>query len=128
MIQMAAALVLFAYIYFSSAPQVWMFVPLVVVFFGCHGLVSANTMAGITEFFPTNSATATALMGASGFAFGAFTGSMVGIYADGTPLPMVTTMMLCALLAPALRLLLQRGPTPEIQPEAQAGSSVSSSS
>lgn len=127
LIQMGAALLLFSYVFFVTEPQVWVFVPLVVVFFGCHGLVSANTMAGITEFFPTNSATATALMGACGFAFGAFTGSMVGLCADGTPLPMVTTMALCALLAPVLRGLLQMGPVPVAETGPQAGSSARAS-
>ncbi|MBR9883075.1 MAG: multidrug effflux MFS transporter [Oceanospirillales bacterium] len=113
LIQIGAGAMLFGYVSLSDDVQVQFFIPLVMLFFGCHGLVSANSMAGITDLFPTNSATATALMGACGFAFGAFSGSLVGTLYDGTPLPMALVMFACALLAPALRLLLQLGPQPE---------------
>lgn len=92
--------------------NIFLFIPLVMLFFGCHGLVSANSMAGITDFFPRNSATATALMGACGFAFGAVAGSVSSLFADGTPLPMTLVMFGCALLSPIIRLLLQTGPAP----------------
>ncbi|MBT00460.1 MAG: multidrug transporter [Oceanospirillaceae bacterium] len=108
-IQLATGLVLALYTLVSGAPTLPMFILLIMLFFGCHGLVSANSMAGITEIFPHNSATATALMGACGFAFGALSGSLVGLVADGTPQPMVLMMAACAILAPATRLMLQRG-------------------
>lgn len=127
LVQLVTGMILIVYVVTSSTVQLPLFILLVMLFFGCHGLVSANAMAGITEFFPTNSATATALMGACGFAFGAFTGSLVGLFADGTPLPMAAMMALCALLAPALRLLLQRGPVAEAEPPRQAGSASSTS-
>lgn len=96
----------------GSGLNIFVFIALVMLFFGCHGLVSANSMAGITDFFPRNSATATALMGACGFAFGAIAGSVTSLFADGTPLPMAVVMFSCALLSPVVRLLLQIGPAP----------------
>ncbi|GGB81112.1 Bcr/CflA family drug resistance efflux transporter [Marinobacterium zhoushanense] len=113
LIQIVTGALLFGYAYYGGELQILVFVPLVMLFFGCHGLVSANSMAGMTDLFPTNSATATALMGACGFAFGALSGSLVGLLYDGTPLPMTLVMFACALLAPTIRLLLQMGPQPQ---------------
>jgi len=114
LIQIATGAMLFGYVFLGGELQIQIFIPLVMLFFGCHGLVSANSMAGITDLFPTNSATATALMGACGFAFGAFSGSLVGLLYDGTPLPMALVMFICAVLAPVIRLLFQWGPAPSV--------------
>lgn len=114
LIQILTGALLFGYAFLGGDLNIALFIPLVMLFFGCHGLVSANSMAGMTDLFPTNSATATALMGACGFAFGALAGSLVGLLYDDTPLPMTLVMFACALLAPTIRLLLQMGPQPQV--------------
>lgn len=111
-LQLGVGLIFLAYIYFSSAPALVAVVLLIMLFMGFHGLLTANTMAGITEFFPTNAATATALLGACGFATGALSGTLVGIYGDGTAWPMAVIMAACSVLAPVARSLLQLGSAP----------------
>ncbi|WP_432698152.1 multidrug effflux MFS transporter [Marinobacterium sp. YM272] len=113
LIQLVTGIGLVLFVAFGGSElNIFLFIALVMLFFGCHGLVSANSMAGITDFFPRNSATATALMGACGFAFGAICGSVTSLFADGTPLPMAMMMFACALLSPLVRMLLQMGPAP----------------
>lgn len=114
LLQIGAGAALFGYVYLSDSIHILIFIPLVMLFFSCHGLVNANSMAGMTDLFPTNSATATALMGACGFASGALAGSLVGLIYDGTPMPMTLVMFGCAILSPLIRILLQWGPVPEI--------------
>jgi DHA1 family bicyclomycin/chloramphenicol resistance-like MFS transporter len=63
-----------------------------------HGMLVANSMASITELFPDNSATATALMGGFGFALASLTSALVGLLADGTPVPMAGIMFTCSTL------------------------------
>lgn len=109
--QLVTALLLLIYISFSPSPSLYVVMPLIIVFIGIMGLIVANATSSTVEFFPTNSATATALLGASGFATGALSGSLVGILGDGTPRPMVLVMFLCALAGPFLRFIMQRGLT-----------------
>lgn len=80
----------------TTAP-LWLIVALVMLYIGVQGFVIANGMAGTSEFFPHAAATATALLGASGFASGALAGSLVGLLGDGTPLPMIAVMFGTAL-------------------------------
>jgi DHA1 family bicyclomycin/chloramphenicol resistance-like MFS transporter len=105
--QLLTGALLLAYISFSPAPSLAVFMPLVILFVGIMGLIVSNATSSTVEFFPTNSATATALLGASGFATGALSGALVGLMGDGTPWPMVMVMFCCALSAPCLRWLMQ---------------------
>lgn len=87
---LAASALLFGYL-LTPAP-VWMVLVLVMLFIGMQGFVMSNAMAGTSEFFPRTAATATALIGACGFAMGAVGGILTGLLGDGTPLPMVCIM------------------------------------
>jgi DHA1 family bicyclomycin/chloramphenicol resistance-like MFS transporter len=104
--QLTAAVLLLAYIGLSQTPSLVVVIPLVIIYIGIMGLIVSNATSSTVEYFPTNSATATALLGAGGFATGAISGSLVGMLGDGTPWPMTLVMFICALLAPALRCLL----------------------
>lgn len=106
--QLLTASLLLAYISFSNTPSLYIVMPLVILFVGIMGLIVSNATSSTVEYFPTNSATATALLGSSGFATGALSGSVVGILGDGTAWPMVVVMFSCALAAPSLRWLMQR--------------------
>lgn len=87
---LAATLLLLGYL-LTPAP-VWMVLVLVMLFIGVQGFVVSNAMAGTSEFFPHTAATATALIGACGFATGAVGGILTGLLGDGTPLPMICIM------------------------------------
>lgn len=106
--QLVTASLLLVYVSFSQAPSLYVVMPLIIIFIGIMGLIVANATSSTVDFFPTNSATATALLGASGFATGALSGAIVGILGDGTAWPMVVVMFSCALAAPCLRFLMQK--------------------
>lgn len=105
--QLLTAILLFSYISLSESPSLYVVMPLIIVFIGIMGLIVSNATSSTVEFFPTNSATATAVLGAAGFTTGALSGSMVGLLGDGTPWPMALLMVSCALCGPGLRCLMQ---------------------
>lgn len=107
--QLLTASLLLLYISFNQTPSLYIVIPLIIVFIGIMGLIVSNATSSTVEYFPTNSATATALLGASGFATGAVSGSLVGILGDGSAWPMSLVMFSCALFAPLLRCLMQYG-------------------
>ncbi len=109
--QLIAATLLICYISLSNTPSLFIVMPLIITFIGVMGLIVSNATSSTVEYFPSNSATATALLGASGFATGALSGSLVGILGDGTPWPMALVMFGCALAAPCLRFLMQHAHT-----------------
>lgn len=107
--QVITASLLLAYVSFSQHPSLYIVMPLIIIFIGIMGLIVANATSSTVEYFPTNSATATALLGASGFATGALSGAIVGILGDGTAWPMAVVMFGCAIAAPILRFIMQKG-------------------
>ncbi len=90
-IQLLTASALLLAFTLTDAP-LWLVVGLIMLYIGVQGFVISNGMAGTSEFFPHTAATATALLGACGFAAGALAGSIVGLLGDGTPLPMIAVM------------------------------------
>lgn len=107
-LQCCAAASLLFYVTFFSDLSSYLFAALMMLIMSSHGFIMSNSMSSTIEFFPTNSATATALMGAFGFTTGAITGSLVGIFGDGTPLPMAIVILGCTTTGILLRNLLQR--------------------
>lgn len=77
-------------IYFSLFEEhsLWLFLPLIILVLACHSVTIANCTSSTTEFFPTRSGTAMALVGAVGFGAGGLCGSLISAFADGTPLSM----------------------------------------
>jgi DHA1 family bicyclomycin/chloramphenicol resistance-like MFS transporter len=71
---------------------------------GSVGLVVGNSMALGMRQAPDRAGSASGLMGISQFAFGAVTAAVAGIGAS--PWSMVAAMLVCALLGPALRLVM----------------------
>lgn len=107
--QVITASLLLAYVSLSNTPSLYIVTPLIIIFIGIMGLIVSNATSSTVEFFPTNSATATALLGAAGFTTGAIAGAIVGILGDGTAFPMALVMFTCAATAPLLRFLVQAG-------------------
>jgi DHA1 family bicyclomycin/chloramphenicol resistance-like MFS transporter len=108
LIQLVTALVLYAYVTYVDTLSLTVTVGLIMIFIGAQSFVVSNANACTVEFFPTNSGTATALLGAAGFGTGALAGTLVGLFGDGTPMPMVTIMLLAILLGLTFRYLFFR--------------------
>lgn len=108
-LQLFVGAIMLALVAFFSLP-IWLLVPQIMVFVGLQGFVVANGMSAVTDEFPFNSATATALISASGFTLGAVTGSVSALLSDGSPLAMVGVMACCPLIGISLRKLLHRKP------------------
>lgn len=106
-IQLISGGVLLAYIIFSGAPELSLVVFMIMLFVGSQGFIVSNATSSTIEFFPHNSGTASALLGASGFATGALTGSLVGLFGDGTPFPMALIMTACIVAGISLRFIFQ---------------------
>lgn len=65
-------------------------------YLGFLGLVGANGMAGSLAIYPHLAGSASALSGAMQLCIGAASGALVGLLADGTPLPMCLVLSGCA--------------------------------
>lgn len=119
-VQLVVGIALFAAFTLTSAP-LWLIVALIMLYIGVQGFIISNGMAGTSEFFPHTAATATALLGACGFAGGALSGALVGLLGDGTPLPMIAVMLGTTVLGNVLGTwLLPRGKTASSsQPQAE---------
>ncbi len=99
-LQLSSALLLV--LLFSAYPQqasLSLTLPLMMLFIGSLGLISANATATILHYFRDISATATALTGVSVFCSGSLFGLIWGHLHNGTPLPMMAVMLCTALLA-----------------------------
>lgn len=105
-IQLVMGSLLVAYLLLAPTLSLYVIVGLVMLFVGSHAFIVSNATASTVEFFPTNSGTATALMGASGFFAGAFSGAFVSMLGDGSPWPMAIVMASCAVLSPLMRFIL----------------------
>lgn len=73
--------------------------PLIMLFVGSLGLISANSTATILHYFRDISATATALSGVTVFCSGALFGLIWGHLHNGTPIPMMLVMLSSTALA-----------------------------
>lgn len=103
----AGAVVLFVLI----ATNVWGMwgVILGIVFFTLPlNLINANAAAGALEFFPDNAGTASAVVGAVRYGFGALSGVCVGLLYDGTAMPMGWVVLGCSALSVVFLLTLLR--------------------
>jgi len=107
LIQLISGTILLSYIVLSNSPELGLVVFMIMLFVGSQGFIVSNATSSTVEFFPHNSGTASALLGAAGFATGALTGSLVGLFGDGTPLPMALIMTTCIVTGISLRFLLQ---------------------
>ncbi|WP_221801472.1 multidrug effflux MFS transporter [Oceanobacter mangrovi] len=90
--QLACSFVMLTYLLLVEQPNFWIALVLTVGFMSCHAIIVANCTSSVQEFFATRAGTATALMASLGFMTGAASGGVAGVFADGTPLPMVSIM------------------------------------
>jgi DHA1 family bicyclomycin/chloramphenicol resistance-like MFS transporter len=86
----------------------WGLVGCLFLFMGLTGLIIPNAMAGAMAAYPHMAGTASALAGMMQFAFGAVSGWVVGLIADGTAVPMAAVIAASALAVLISNLLLVR--------------------
>ena len=60
-------------------------------------LINANAAAGALEFFPDAAGTASSVVGAIRYGWGAISGLFVGLLHDGTPMPMLWVILVCSI-------------------------------
>ena len=66
------------------------------LFVSANGFIVANSISGALSFFPQSAGSASALLGSLQYGAGIISTALVGVFADGTPLPMAWIMALCA--------------------------------
>ncbi len=86
----------------SGLQSLWVLAAFLFVGYGFLGLVIPTTSVLAMDDHGTIAGTASALMGTLHFAIGATAMAVSGVFFDGTPLPMVTSIAVCAVLALSL--------------------------
>ncbi|MFC5585665.1 multidrug effflux MFS transporter [Nitratireductor kimnyeongensis] len=86
----------------SGLQSLWVLASFLFVGYGFLGLVIPTTSVLAMDDHGTIAGTASALMGTLHFAIGAAAMAVSGLFFDGTPLPMATSIAVCAVLALAL--------------------------
>ena len=66
------------------------------LFVSANGFIVANSISGALSFFPQSAGSASALLGSLQYGAGIISTALVGVFADGTLLPMAWIMALCA--------------------------------
>jgi DHA1 family bicyclomycin/chloramphenicol resistance-like MFS transporter len=79
-----------------------LFVPLW-CYISCMGFIGANAMACGLSLFPERAGTASALTGTLQFSIGALSGALVGLFNDGTALPMAAMIALAGVSGLAIQ-------------------------
>lgn len=105
-IQVVLGSVLLMYFLCTEDPSLGLFAAMTAMIVGSHGFLMSNATASTTEYFPDHSGTATALMGALGFAIGGTAGWFTSVVSDGTPIAMVAVMLGASLLGLVMRYVL----------------------
>ncbi|MCY0966295.1 multidrug effflux MFS transporter [Parathalassolituus penaei] len=107
-VQLSMGVLMVLYALLAEHMQLMPLMLMIMAFMGCHGFIVANSTSSTTEFFPQQAGTATALIGALGFASGGLAGAVVSATSDGTPLSMVAMMAGGCLLGITLRFINSR--------------------
>ncbi|HKL78278.1 MAG TPA: multidrug effflux MFS transporter [Gammaproteobacteria bacterium] len=101
-ITLQAAALLYLTALSATEPGLALFLPGLILAIATFGAAMPNTFSAFLEFFPHISATATALMGAMRFTIAGLLSALSSMLADGSLLPIVGLMTLCALVGLAL--------------------------
>lgn len=92
--------------------------PLLMIYVGSLGLITANTMGSVMQHFREVAGSATALMGVIQFSGGALAGLLWGHFHDHTPIPMMEVSLLTATLALIFLLMARRADSHEVSDNA----------
>lgn len=102
-IQIVIGAALVVYLLWVDQPAFAVIMPGLVLLMGCHGFLLSNATSSTTEYFPSHSATATALLGAMGFITGGLTGWGASLITDGSPMALIAVMFGAASIGFVLR-------------------------
>lgn len=91
----AGALALFVLVAFDVAGM-WGAIAGIFAFTLPLNMINANSVAGALEHFPHHAGTASAVVGAARYGFGALSGICVGLLHDGTAVPMAAVIFGCS--------------------------------
>ena len=83
----------------SDVFGVWGAIAGIMIFTLPLNMINANAAAGALEYFPHFAGTASAAVGAFRYGCGAMAGLCVGLFHDGTPLPMAAVMLGCSVIS-----------------------------
>lgn len=83
----------------TARPTLWLVVPSLMLLGGLVALVMPNGVASLLHLFPKDSGSASGLNGTGQFLLAGGAGTMLSLLHDGTPVPMVTVMLVSAALA-----------------------------
>jgi DHA1 family bicyclomycin/chloramphenicol resistance-like MFS transporter len=83
-------------------------ITLLFLFLSCQGFTFPNAASLAMAPFDKGAGSASALMGALQMAFGALCSFLVGIFFDGTALPMVVIMAVCSIISSVILLTAKR--------------------
>lgn len=97
-IQCAVALALVAGTW-VTAMNLYVLIGCIFFYLCCQGFSFPNSSALSMAPFTKEAGSASALLGAIQMALGAFASAMVGVFSDGSALPMVAVMAVCSLMA-----------------------------
>jgi DHA1 family bicyclomycin/chloramphenicol resistance-like MFS transporter len=96
-VQVAAMVALFA-LTLVGVDRLDVLVGLLLIGYGCNGVIVPATFVLAMEGHPALAGTASALIGTFNFVGGALMVALVAPFADGTPLPMVAGIAVCAVV------------------------------
>lgn len=94
--------------HFASQPPLWLVVPALMAIGGMVALIMPNGIATLLHQFPRDSGSATGLNGSGQFLLAGGMGTLLSLLHDGTPMPMVAMMLVCAVAALVCRWLASR--------------------
>lgn len=94
-VQGVGVLLLLAVVLMS--PNLWLFLPAMMITVGAMGAITSNTQACFMEYFPKNSGTAAALMGATQFAVGGVILGLSSLLPESL-LSVVASQAVCSIL------------------------------
>jgi DHA1 family bicyclomycin/chloramphenicol resistance-like MFS transporter len=92
---LAAAAITLAVNAATGVGGLWLLACALFVFAAMNGFIVANSIAGAMRPFPDRAGAVSALVGALQYGAGILSSSLVGLFADGTPRPMVWVIALC---------------------------------
>ncbi|MDG9671281.1 multidrug effflux MFS transporter [Hahella sp. CR1] len=95
-LQTFGVILLIAIVFFY--PSLYLFAPALMLSVGSLGAAMPNGSACFIQFFKSNSGTASALMGALQFTISGAISALSSALSDGTLVPIVAVMLMCALL------------------------------
>ena len=93
----------------------------VAIFIACISFTGPNSNAIALSYFPKSAGSANALAGALRFSFAGIASALVGVFHDGTAVPMTAVMAGCGILSLASLALTKRAGAPEMEESVTIG-------